>query len=306
MKKIFTTSTLILLSLGIFAQQGFFLDDWTEKTSVIPVHTEVTKTSSAVEVNISVNYTNEITKVSPYLFGHCVSQFYGNYYAEPKLLENIQNLNPSILRYPAGSGSNKFFWNRDENDGIPADANISDYKYGISSEADYMTNENFYTLRGKTNSKGMNVVNYSYARYGTSADPVAVAAKLAADWVIYDNGRTKFREIGNENYGAWEVGYEIDVSQNQDGQPEIQTGTLYGQHFKVFAAAMRQAASDIGVEIKIGAVCYSDNENNNYGTWNDGVIKEVGNVADFLIVHKYFRSKNYDASILEVLDEANT
>ena len=65
-------------------------------------------------------------------------------------------------------------------------------------------------------------------RYGTSANPVAAAAHLAADWVRYDNGRTKFWEIGNESYGNWEAGYSIDVSKNKDGQPEFITGALYG------------------------------------------------------------------------------
>ncbi len=45
-----------------------------------------------------------------------------------------------------------------------------------------------------------------------SANPVAAAAHLAADWVRHDHGRTKFWEIGNENFGNWEAGYNIDQS----------------------------------------------------------------------------------------------
>ena len=56
----------------------------------------------------------------------------------------------------------------------------------------------------------------------------ATAAHLAADWVRYDNGRTKYWEIGNEDNGTWEAGYRIDLHNNHDGQPQIITGDLYG------------------------------------------------------------------------------
>ena len=59
----------------------------------------------------------------------------------------------------------------------------------------------------------------------------------------YDNGRTKFWEIGNETYGNWEAGYMIDVTKNQDQQPAVVTGALYGQHVNVFADSMRAAAT---------------------------------------------------------------
>lgn len=100
MKKIFTITFSVIISLNTFSQQGFFLEDsWQAKNSTTPVFTEVSKTTSAPSVNVTVDFNSEITKVSPYLFGHCVSQFYGNYYTVPHLLENIQNLNPNILRY---------------------------------------------------------------------------------------------------------------------------------------------------------------------------------------------------------------
>lgn len=283
-------------------QQGFFLEDsWRAKESVVPIYNDVTKTTAAPDVTIQIDFENELTKVSPYLFGHCVSQFYTNYYTTDYLLNDIQKLNPNILRYPAGSGSNYFYWNRNEDEGPPEDVSVTKFKYGLSDDPEFMSNENFYTLREKTNSAGINVVNYSYARFGTSENPVAKAAQLAADWVRYDNGRTKYWEIGNENYGAWEEGYEIDTSKNKDGQPKIQTGTLYGEHFKVFAESMRIAANEIGVDIKIGAVCYHNNES----SWNEEVISEVGNMADFLIVHKYLGQKRTDADYEELLAVAS-
>ena len=102
--------------------------------------------------------------------------------------------------------------------------------------------------------------------------PDQAAAHLAANWVRYDKGRTKYWEVGNENYGSWEAGYRIDVSQNKDGQPAIITGTVYGAHFKVFADSMRAAAAEVGnTNIKIGIVLTSnDDVSNNAGVsnWN--------------------------------------
>jgi hypothetical protein len=101
----------------------------------------------------------------------------------------------------------------------------------------------------QSNNQGLITINYGYARYGTGTNPVSAAAHLAADWVRYDNGRTKYWEIGNENFGNWEAGYRINVADNKDGQPEYITGDLYGQHFRVFADSMRKAATEIGKQI---------------------------------------------------------
>lgn len=60
---------------------------------------------------------------------------------------------------------------------------------------------------------------------------------------------------------------------------------------------MRKAANEIGAEIKLGAVCYHKEED----SWNHEVIAEVGNSADFLIVHKYLGQKNTDADFTELL-----
>src|SRR5437773_6148531 len=127
----------------------------------------------------------------------------------------------------------------------------------------------------QTGNTGMIIINYGYARYGTGPKPAETAAHLAADWVRYDNGRTKYWEIGNENYGDWETGYRIDVTKNKDGQPEYVTGDLYGKHFKIFADSMRKAAQEIGKTIYLGAVTAEAApqswETNTRKTWNTGL-----------------------------------
>ncbi|HUS02494.1 MAG TPA: hypothetical protein VMY77_12240, partial [Chitinophagaceae bacterium] len=131
------------------------------------------------------------------------------------------------------------------------------------------------------------------------------AAHLAADWVRYDNGRTKYWEIGNENFGDWEAGYRIDVTKNKDGQPEYVTGDLYGQHFKVFADSMRKAAQEIGKTIYIGAVTAEalpqSWETNTRKTWNTGLFNKAGNSPDFYIVHSYFTAYQTNSNATDIL-----
>src|SRR5699024_3525589 len=179
----------------------------------------------------------------------------------PKLLQYIKDLSPHIIRAPGGSISDIYFWN--ELSAPPSDAPAQlldgdgnevpgDYWFGKNTADWTLSIDHYYQVLQQTNSEGIITVNYAYARYGTGSHPVQAAAHLAAEWVRYDNGRTKYWEVGNENNGDWEAGYRIDVSNNQDGQPEIITGKLYGKHFKVFADSMRAAASEIGSTIYIG------------------------------------------------------
>jgi hypothetical protein len=237
---------------------------------------------------------------------------------EPVLLNHITNLQPKILRAPGGSLSNLYFWNAPKN-AAPADApsqllnatgtpSAAGYWYGKNIESWTLSLDNYYNVLQQTGSHGIICVNYGYARYGTSADPVAAAAHLAADWVRYDNGRTKYWEVGNENYGDWEAGYRINTSTNKDGQPEIITGQLYGKHFKVFADSMRKAAQQIGKTIYIGAVMVEAApqswNTNTVKTWNSGLLSQVGNSADFYIAHSYYTPYNTNSKAAEILATA--
>jgi alpha-L-arabinofuranosidase len=138
---------------------------------------------------------------------------------EPALINHITNLQSNIIRFPGGSLSDVFFWNA--NPGVhPPDAPDSlmdangnkieaGYWYGKNSDWWTMSLDNYYNMLQQTGNHGIITINYGYARYGTGPNPVTNAAHLAADWVRYDNGRTKYWEIGNESNGTWEAGYRI-------------------------------------------------------------------------------------------------
>src|SRR2546421_3147469 len=171
-----------------------------------------------------------------------------------------------------------------------------------------MSVDNYYNLLQQSGSQGIITINCGYARYGTASKPVAVAANLAADWVRYDNGRTKYWEIGNEDNGTWETGYRIDLSKNKDGQSQVISGDLYGKHFKIFADSMKKAAQDVGKTIYIGAQLLEKQpeswQTSTDQQWNAGVLGQVNNAADFYIIHSYFTPYQQNSSGDVILNSA--
>jgi hypothetical protein len=297
---------------------GFFLDDWQPKTFIAPAYVDAAIAPSATNT-VLVDATSIITKIPLSEFGQNAVWWMGPVANEPKFIDPITKLHPHIIRFPGGSTSDVYFWNAQQ--GVnPADAPamITD-EFGVKKDPSYIYGksnlnwqcnlDDYYSALQQTNNKGIITVNYGYARYGTSNDPVAAAAHLAADWVRYDNGRTKLWEIGNENFGSWEWGYRIDRALNRDGQPEYVTGALYAQHFKVFADSMHKAATEVGSKIYIGAVAYDSPATESWltttvKTWNSGMMSGISNKADFYVVHNYFTPYDQNSTAEVVLSSA--
>ncbi|SDH16922.1 alpha-L-arabinofuranosidase [Chitinophaga filiformis] len=304
---------------SVAASIGLFMDTWTPKNFTAPFYTEVAPPTST-EYTVNVDASVVLTKISPALFGNNSNPYMSQIVTEPALMQHITNLHPRIIRFPGGNISSVYFWNRQPGN-PPADApakvlNADGYQtdpgywYGGNTVGWTLSVENYYNMLQTTGNEGIITVNYGYARYGTSADPVAAAAHLAADWVRYDNGRTKYWEIGNESNGTWQTGYRIDVSQNKDGQPEYVSGELYGRHYKVFADSMRKAAAEKGKTIYIGAQMLEHEPafwaNNVDKQWNAGVLQQAGAAADYFIVHSYYTPYNTNSNPQEVLASATT
>ncbi len=318
-----TTDTTIVAPVDppVAPTIGFFLDNWQPKAYAAPSYTQGTLPASAPTTTVSVDASQVITKIPLTIFGQNANNWMGPMYSVPAFMTPLTALNPHVIRFPAGSGSDAFFWNCKQNmppadaptrlrnaDGTYTTSNL--YTYGETSNNWQGTVDDYYAVLKATNSVGLITVNYGYARYGTGLHPVQVAAHLAADWMRYDNGRTKYWEIGNENYGNWEWGYRIDTGANQDGQPEYLTGGLYGQHFKVFADSMRAAAAQIGKTIYIGAVEQESPTQSwqtaTTQTWNSTMIPAVNNSPDFYIGHNYITPYGQKSNAATVLSSAAT
>ncbi|MGC3944703.1 MAG: hypothetical protein QM762_09300 [Chryseolinea sp.] len=307
------------------ASIGFFLDEWTPKAFAIPASSDEGAISdSAPTDTINIDLNKVITKIPKYIFGNNANQWMGQIADQPALMGFLKDLNTGLMRFPGGSISDVYFWNAPvnsppadaattiyNNDGSAKTMAASDWWYGTRPKSENWTIalDNYYTMLAQTNNTGMISVNYGYARYGKGIDPVAAAAHLAADWVRYDKGRSKYWEIGNESAGTWEAGYKINLDDNKDGQPQIITGALYGKHFKVFADSMRKAAQQIGVSIKIGAQVIGNPQANSgltNATWNNSMFGALGNDADFFIVHNYYAPWHQNSTAAVILKSALT
>lgn len=293
------------------ATQGFFLDNtWQPKIFTVPATVQAVAKPNATEgIFVNIDLSKIITKASPYLYGNNTNPFMGQFVDQPALMSGITTLSPNILRFPGGSLSDIYFWDQAAQAPADAPAQLMDlngtvssagYWFGNNTASWTFTLDNYYKVLQQTNSTGLITVNYGYARYGTGPHPDQAAAHLAADWVRYDKGRTKYWEIGNENYGNWEAGYRINTSTNKDGQPAVLTPTLYGTHFNVFADSMRAAAKETGAVIKIGIVLTEANDNNTSSSgitgWNSGVLKAAGNSPDYFVVHNYYTPYQQNSS----------
>lgn len=297
---------------------GFFMEGWKEKKFTAPAWVDAEPPAEAAHT-VTLDASAVLTKISPALFGNNSNIYMGQMVTEPKLISHLTALQPGIIRFPGGNLSSVYFWNAAPG-GHPADApdkisdadgNIADagYWYGGNTDSWTLSVENYYKMLQQTGNEGMITINYAYARYGTAADPVAAAAHLAADWVRFDKGRTRYWEVGNESNGTWQAGYRIDITKNKDGQPELISGDLYGRHFNVFADSMRKAAAETGKPIFIGAQLL-EHEPAIWATttdkqWNAGVLKQA-TAADYFIVHSYFTPYNTNSNPPEVLASAET
>jgi len=298
---------------------GFFLDNWTPKNFTVPAYTDTTVPAANANVFVTIDASKITTKIPSSVFAHNANIWMSQMITEPTLMNHLKNLKPNVVRFPGGSLSDVYFWNALPNQ-KPADApaNLVDangnaipapYWFGKNTESWTMSVDNYYSMLQQTGNEGLITVNYGYARYGTGQNPVAQAAHLAADWVRYDNGRTKYWEIGNECNGTWEAGYRINTSTNQDGQPELVTGALYAQHAKVFIDSMRKAAQDIGKTIYIGvyilekvAEAWQTQTDKN---WNNGVLTQINNKADYYVIHSYYTPYQQNSNADVILSTAS-
>src|SRR5215204_4864468 len=297
---------------------GFFLDDWTPRNFTVPAYEDVPKPAETATALVTVDASNIITKVPKFIAGQNSNIWMSQMITEASLINHLTNLRPNVIRFPGGSISDVFFWNAQKNQ-PPADApvNLLDangvssqagYWYGKNTESWTFSVDNYYNMLQQTGNQGLITINYGYARYGTGLNPVAAAAHLAADWVRYDNGRTKYWEIGNECNGTWEAGNRINAATNRDNQPATVTGALYGQHVKVFADSMRKAAQEIGKNIYIGVYLLEKQpeawQTAADQTWNTGVLAQSNNTADFYIIHSYFTPYQQNSSADVILKTA--
>ena len=272
------------ISYLIFSSQlNSFYEDWEPRSLDINFNNPniQNEINSSANVQININPSNEIADVLPYHFGTNLTHFLGqSVINSPEFMMNIKNLGSTILRYPGGNGSNQFFWDGNIPTNILNDSQITINDL-IDGSGWRISPHDFKQILDSTGGSAIIAVNASYARYGTSTNPIQTAASYAASFVRHMNqtlgANIKYWEVGNENYGPWQAGHIVNG--------DTINGTKYGDIFNVFVDSMKTADPTI----KIGAVLFP--HDGVYNDWSKQVLQKVENKADFLIVHDYFRRK---------------
>lgn len=274
----------LIISLGTtlsFAQKAF--DEYKIDKLFIPYTSSTPKAlpSGNVEATITVNASNQVNKVRQSIFGQNAVGWQGDLNTSSDREQHWKNANFSLMRYPGGNWSNIFFWDGSIPSTILTESTLSGNVSNMKSGTDnwMLETDEYPDLLTHTGADGIVCVNVGYAFYGTSADPVATAADYAAAWVNqYNNVQNlgiKYWELGNENYGPWQAGFDLA------------TPKLYADACVIFAQKMKA----IDASIQIGVVLYEGeggiNNTPQAKDWNETVLPIVKDVADFLIIHHY-------------------
>ncbi len=272
----------VLLMNNLFSQLNSFYEDWEPRVLNFPENSLLQNDpTSNSNVTINFNISNILGEILPSHLGTNLTHFLGeSVLNQADFMDNIKGLNNFTFRYPGGNGSNQFFW-----DGNLPSSILNDSQITINNLIDgsgwRISPDDFVQILDSVNGKGIIAVNASYARYGTSPNPIQTAASYAANFVRHMNqnlgANIKYWEVGNENYGPWQAGYVVNG--------DTINGSKYGDIFNVFADSMKVADPSI----KIGAVLFP--HDGVYNDWSKEVLLKVQNTADFLIIHDYFRRK---------------
>ena len=249
-----------------------------------------------------------------YIFGNNLGHWTNRkMLANDDFIFNLKDISIPVIRFPGGNASNDYFWNAGSLDQCPEGTPSVIYKQGfkkttppkLGTNGSFRTRpEDYYELLLRTKSTGSICVNYSMALYSEIEDEqkrVEVAADYAAAWVKEVNIKRglniKFWEIGNENWGKWQAGYEVKNGGIIDPQK-------YGQHCKLFIEKMKA----VDPSIKVGVVGYQKPKTRDpvQKRWNELVLPEIIDVADFYILHDYYAKHGAVLTPEEMLNAIDT
>ena len=292
-----TTKEFIKNRTPMHGDPGFFLDDWKEKKSPkFKLNDSVINIIEPPTVYGKIDFSKPLTKISKYVYGNNLGHWTNRKFLDnDKFIFNFKDAGFNVVRFPGGNASNDYFWDAENisqcPEGTPNTIYKSDFKKSTSpklgNQGTFRTRpEDYYNFLLRTKSTGSICVNYSYALYSEIEDEderVNKAAEYAASWVydanIKRNLNIKFWEIGNENWGKWQAGYNVK-------ERGIIDPKKYGQHCRIFIEKMKA----IDPTIKIGVVGYQKPKSRDpvQKRWNELVIPEIIDVADFYILHDYY------------------
>ncbi|MCX5868442.1 MAG: hypothetical protein NT009_13370 [Proteobacteria bacterium] len=246
-------------------------------------------TAARIKIDVSRISTGAIDqRIYGHFIEHLGSAIYGGVWdpdtdrLNPQVRDEIKALNPPLMRWPGGCFSDTYHWE----DGIgprdlrPTRPNLYWGKFGAEYGPD--DSNHFGTDEFLSFAEAISATPYINVNFGSGTK------EEAANWVEYVNGATttpggarrgqngrvepygvKLWGIGNEIFGAWEIGH-------QDAAP-------YADRFLEFAQAMKA----VDPELELVAVGCLKNYLTCPAGWNPTVVSRAGAEIDYLSLHIY-------------------
>jgi hypothetical protein len=111
-------SALFILAVPVLAQQSSncFLEDYYPKYTARPVYRDMSKPTAVPTVFVTLNGADTLGRVSNYLFGNAVAVWVSQNVNNTTLVDHLQFLSPTLIRFPGGSWSDIYFWSGNPGD----------------------------------------------------------------------------------------------------------------------------------------------------------------------------------------------
>ncbi len=243
--------------------------------------------NSAYQAEIDVDADAVIGEIDPHIYGHFVEHLescvYGGIWREDgsayneDVLELIKALKPPNIRYPGGNFASDYHWEEGIGDKAKRPSHYD--RAWHTEDSNQVGTHEFLDLCEQSGAEPFLVINDGS---GTVEE--------AARWVAYCNEAETGKEgkrraknghpapmkvrlwgLGNEVWGAWQVGH-TDASG-------------YTARIKPYIDAMR--AADPNIKLVAVGLDELDGDPNQAHAWNETVLKEIGNSIDYLSFHVY-------------------
>ncbi|MBI9044678.1 MAG: hypothetical protein JEZ06_09345 [Anaerolineaceae bacterium] len=264
-------------------------DDGTDERSKPAFKLKIPKfLQKPLKAEIKISPDTVIGEINPFVYGHFVEHLENCVYdgiwkkdgseLRKDTLRLIKDMRPTMMRYPGGNFASGYHWE----DGIgpkPERPERHDDAWN-SWDSNQVGTDEFMAFCEKVEAEPFIVVNDGS---GTPEE--------AARWVAYcnqpadteqgsrraENGHpepygVKIWGVGNEVWGEWQIGHT--------------TAEEYVQRLRNFIEAMRAVDPEIEI-VAVGDKVMTDNVNDPGRRWNETVLREAGDLIDYLSFHIY-------------------
>lgn len=290
-----------------------------------PSEPSISSLGPEVSVDVQVNPVELGHSVAPTAFG-IHGSVYDNALHDPAVPDLLRAAGITLIRWPGGGYSDNYHWATHTltpfRDGSPGyrgpNTNFGSFISALESFGTQAMITVNYGSNQRSDGPGEPLEAAAWVAYangdpsseqvlgvdGTGFDWQTVgfwAALRASEPLETDDGKNFLRiahpapleirywEIGNELFGNgyYAAEFELDLHAPYDAprlnHPDLSPST-YGRGVVAYAAQMKA----VDPSIRIGAVLNTPPMDYSWGPdWNEAVLKEAGDIADFLIVHWY-------------------